>query len=305
MSNFPAPVRSGVEDALTRLGLNAKIHDVTPVAGGCINHGACVRTADASFFLKWNASAPPHFFEAEADGLRALGAPGIFRVPKPLAYGGGSGAPTWLLMEYVAPGHPGPDYEAELGRGLAALHATGATQKTFGWPRNNWIGSLPQSNRAGPSWAAFWRDQRLAPQFKRAVDGGHLAGDGRTIVTRVLELVPAALSDVDQGPPHLLHGDLWGGNAYATSDGTPAIIDPAVYRGHGEVDLAMTELFGGFGARFYAAYREAGSVTGAYDTYRRDLYQLYYLLVHVNLFGSQYERPTVEAGRRVVAALEG
>lgn len=303
MPNFPAPVKQGVEDALARLGLNPQVREISPVTGGCINHGARVDTADGSFFLKWNASAPPRFFEAEADGLRALGAPEVLKVPRPLAHGGGSGAPAWFLMEYVPPGRPSPAYEETLGRGLATIHGTGANQGTFGWPRKNWIGSLLQSNARGTSWSAFWRNQRLAPQLRMARGRGFLGGPEGKALDRVLDLTPGALSDVDQGPPHLLHGDLWGGNAYATANGTPALIDPAVYLGHGEVDLAMTELFGGFGARFYDGYRDAAGITDAYGAYRRDLYQLYYLLAHVNLFGSQYERATVAAAERVVAAL--
>jgi len=262
-----------------------------------------VDTADGSFFLKWNAAAPPHFFEAEADGLRALGSPGVLKVPSPLAHGGGSGAPAWFLMEYVPAGRPSPVYEETLGRGLAAVHQSGSSEATFGWPRRNWIGSLAQSNEAGTSWAAFWQNQRLTPQLRTARDHGFLGNAAGKALDKVVELTPAALADVDQGPPHLLHGDLWGGNAYPTAEGTPALIDPAVYLGHGEVDLAMTELFGGFGARFYDGYREAAGITDAYDAYRRDLYQLYYLLVHVNLFGSQYERATLTAANRVVAAL--
>ena len=119
---------------------------------------------------------------------------------------------------------------------------------------------------------------------------------------QTVELIPAALADVEGQTPHLLHGDLWGGNAFAGPDGEPVLIDPAVYRGHGEVDLAMTELFGGFDSRFYDAYAEAGGITAAYGEYRRDLYQLYYLLVHVNLFGAQYEGSTAGAARRVVDA---
>ena len=112
-----------------------------------------------------------------------------------------------------------------------------------------------------------------------------------------------ALADVDDGPAHLLHGDLWSGNAYAGPSGEPVLIDPAVYRGHGEVDLAMTELFGGFGSRFYEAYADVVGISRAYRAVRRDLYQLYYLLVHVNLFGEAYEGRTLAAARRVVAEL--
>jgi fructosamine-3-kinase len=123
------------------------------------------------------------------------------------------------------------------------------------------------------------------------------------VLDRVLDAIPRGLEDVDDGPPHLLPGDLWGGNAFASAEGEPVIIDPAVYRGHGEVDLAMTELFGGFGPGFYAAYDEVLPITDAYRAYRRDLYQLYYLLVHVNLFGGSYVGQTAAAAGRVAAAL--
>lgn len=304
MSDLPAPVRLGVQKALTRLGARG-IQRVVPVSGGCINHGARIDVGKRrSFFLKWNAEAPPRLFDAEADGLRALGEASALRLPSPVARGGGSGAPSWFLMEYIAPGTPTADFDERLGRGLAAVHASGAGEAGFGWHVNNWIGSLPQSNRRTPSWAAFWRDQRIVPQLTRARDGGHLSGPRGALLDRVVDAIPTALADVDGGPTHLLHGDLWGGNAYADAGGGPVIIDPAVYCGHGEVDLAMTELFGGFGPAFYAAYDEAGGITAAYRAYRRALYQLYYLLVHVNLFGASYEGRTVEAAQRVLSEVE-
>ena len=306
MSRIPPPVREGVQAALARLGLPSEVVGVTPVAGGCINHGArLVVEGGRAFFLKWNASAPPRFFDAEADGLRALGAARALRVPRAVARGGGSGAPSWLLMEHIEPGSPSPDFDERLGIGLARLHASAPPVTSFGWARDNWIGSLPQSNRQTRSWSALWSEQRLAPQLRRARDRGFLSGASTKSLDQVLDLVPRALADVDAGPVHLLHGDLWKGNSYAGPTGEPVIIDPAVYHGHGEVDLAMTELFGGFGARFYEAYADASTITGAYRAYRRDLYQLYYLLVHVNLFGAQYEARTLAAAERVVAALRG
>jgi fructosamine-3-kinase len=306
MSAIPAPVRDGVEGALGRLGHPRKITSVAPVTGGCINHGARLSVEGGSrFFLKWNAHAPPRFFDAEADGLRALAAARSLRVPAPLARGGGSGAPGWLLLEYIDAGRPAQDYEERLGQGLARLHASAPPGTAYGWSRSNWIGSLPQMNRESRSWSAFWRDQRLAPQLQRARDRGFLRGPGAAVLDRLLDLTPVALADVETGPVHLLHGDLWGGNAFAGPAGEPVLIDPAVYHGHGEVDLAMTELFGGFGARFYQAYAAAGRITQAYAAHRRDLYQLYYLLVHVNLFGAQYEERTLAAAARAAAALSG
>jgi fructosamine-3-kinase len=303
-ASLPPPVLEGVEDALRRLGLEGRVEGVAGVSGGCINHGARVDTPDGgSFFLKWNAAAPPGLFDAEADGLRALRDAGALRVPEPFARGGGSGVPAWLLMEHIPPGTPAPDHDERLGRGLAALHRSAEASETFGWARSNWIGSLPQSNRSAASWSAFWQEQRIGPQLRRAADDHALTRHDREVVERAADLVPRALEDVDAAGPHLLHGDLWSGNAYAAVDGGPVLIDPAVYHGHGEVDLAMTELFGGFGPRFYEAYDEVNPISAAYRRYRRELYQLYYLLVHVNLFGGAYARRTASAAGRVVSAL--
>ena len=303
-ARLPPPVLEGVKAALNRLGRSGDVRGLTPVGGGCINHGARLDAGGgASCFLKWNGSAPPGFFEAEAEGLRALRAAGTLRVPEPLAWGGGSGSPSWLLMEYLPPGPPAPDHDERLGEGLARLHRSADASAGFGWPRSNWIGSLPQSNRTSSSWSEFWRDERIVPQLRRAVDRGAFGDRDRRTLERTAELVPSALGDVDRGPPHLLHGDLWGGNAYAAEGGEPVVIDPAVYLGHGEVDLAMTELFGGFGRGFYDAYAAVAPVGPAYAHYRRDLYQLYYLLVHVNLFGRGYVRPSAAAAERVLAEL--
>jgi len=308
---LPDAIADAVCRALDERGLGRRVERVESVGGGCINHGARLETdAGASVFLKWNAAAPPGMFEAEADGLEALADAGTLRVPAPLAWSDGAHAGaagedghetsvSWLLMEHVPAGRASGAVDERLGAGLAALHAS-AEGDGFGWARDNWIGSLPQANEPSSSWADFWRERRLAPQLERARARGHLKD---AALDRVLDLCPAALADVER--PHLLHGDLWGGNWFAAEGGEPVLIDPAVYRGHGEVDLAMSELFGGFAPGFYDAYREARGITSAYGAYRRDLYQLYYLLAHVNLFGAGYEAGSLRAARRVVAALSG
>jgi fructosamine-3-kinase len=272
------------------------------VGGGCINHGARLALdGGSSFFVKWNHNAPVGVFDAEAEGLRALRRPGFLRVPEPLAWSDGESAPGWLLLEYVARGRPTTGYDERLAQGLASLHRSADAASQFGWSADNWIGPLTQSNQPSSSWSAFWRDRRLVPQVRLARSRGYFEDHTGRALNRMIEAVPVALADVDA--PHLLHGDLWSGNAYPGTDGEPVLIDPATYRGHCEVDLAMTELFGGFGPRFYAAYDEAAGISAAYHAYRRDLYQLYYLLVHVNLFGAQYLRRTVVAAERVSAAL--
>jgi fructosamine-3-kinase len=273
------------------------------VGGGCISQGARIDTeAGSVFFLKWHAAAPEGLFEAEVDGLRALQSTSTLRVPEPIASGGMPGGPSWLVLEYVPTGTPAPDYDERLGRGLAAMHASAGVDDSAGWSRPNWIGSLPQPNDPCPTWSAFWRDRRLGPQLELARARGYLRRDGGTL-DKLMASVEDALAGTEGGSAQLLHGDLWSGNAYAGPAGEPVLVDPAVYRGHGEVDLAMTELFGGFGPRFYAAYAEVAGIPPAYRAVRRDLYQLYYLLVHVNLFGRAYESRTRVAARSVLAAL--
>jgi fructosamine-3-kinase len=327
--SLPDPIRDAVGRALRERDLGGRITRVAPVSGGCINHGARIETeAGAELFLKWNAAAPPGMFAAEADGLASLALAGELRVPKAIAWdpggttrgpGGGRSARaaegdpglSWLLLEYLAPGRVSRFAEEALGRGLARLHTAGARAgvgasaeaDTFGWHRDNWIGSLPQDNTPTPSWADFWRDRRIMPQLDAARRRGHFAeGGAASIMLRVLDAIPGALGYVAQ--PELVHGDLWGGNWFTSESEDPVLIDPAVYLGHGEVDLAMSELFGGFGDSFYRAYRDERGIPAEYDGYRRDLYQLYYLLVHVNLFGASYEPGALRAARRVCAALE-
>ena len=312
---LPPALSETVRRALEASGLGRRIEEVTEVGGGCINHGARLDTdVGRSVFLKWNAKAPAGLFDAEADGLTALAAPEGLHVPAPLAWSndlGDESGVSWLLLEYVAPARASARSEERLGLGLAAIHAWGADASTpaagqaglrgagaFGWSRDNWIGSLPQVNEPRETWGEFWRERRLRPQLERARARGHLVDDA---LDHVLDITADALADVAE--PELVHGDLWGGNWFASEGGEPVVIDPAVYLGHGEVDLAMSELFGGFGTRFYEAYRDAHGISRAYEEYRRELYQLYYLLVHVNLFGSSYEAGSLRAARRVTAAL--
>lgn len=316
--SLPGSVREEVEHAVRRLeGDEASIRVVVPVGGGCINHGTRLETGSGgSYFLKWNPSAPRGIFEAEADGLRALRAaaervtePVRPRVPRPLATSeaaSSSSRPGWLLMEWLSPGPSTSEGGERLGRGLASLHALSAdmspegtmASEVFGWERSNWIGSLPQSNTPSASWADFWRDQRIAPQLATARDDGYLS-DG--LMDDLMDAIPRALAGVGQAS--LVHGDLWSGNSYPTDDGRAALVDPAVYRGDGEVDLAMTELFGGFGDPFYTAYDEVRPISAEYPSHRRALYQLYYLLVHVNLFGASYLAGSRRAAETVLAEL--
>jgi fructosamine-3-kinase len=230
--------------------------------------------------------------EAEADGLRELAAANAVRVPGPLAVGS-TGRHAYLALEWLDLAGDGRD--APLGRALARLHRN--TTPRFGWHRDNTIGGTPQLNGWLDDWPKFVRDRRLGPQLALAAGNGHggaLARDGE----RVLDVVPALLAG-HEPIASLLHGDLWSGNAGRLAfSGEPVIMDPAVYYGDREADLAMTELFGGFGPDFYAAYREAWPIDAGYPI-RRTLYNLYHVLNHLNLFGEGY----LAQARQMIGAL--
>lgn len=297
---LPASVLAGVEGALSaRAGRTVRVTAVRRVGGGCINPSARVDT-DASLiaFVKCNPAAPPGFFSAEAQGLAALRDARALRIPEVWGVGERGSAPVpWLLLEYVEPGRPAPDFAERLGACLAELHRRRST--LWGWPADNYIGSLPQPNGWLDRWVAFWRERRLEPQLRRARNAGFFAGADARAWHRVLDRLDHLLEGAEHDGPSLLHGDLWSGNVYADTTGAPVLVDPAVYYGHREVDLAMTELFGGFPARFYDAYRDAGPLDPAYTAVRRYAYQLYPLLVHVNLFGAGYRGSTMARVRKL------
>jgi fructosamine-3-kinase len=302
VSTLPASVRESIEVAAANRGLGTSIRSAAPVGGGCIHQGTRLTfESDATAFVKWSTSVPKGMFEAEAAGLAALrgasqDAGAGLVIPEVLGYGS-TPEGSWLMLEYVAPGRESPESDEALGRGLALLHGV-ATAGDFGWSEDNWIGSLPQSNSSNDSWSGFWITERIEPQLERARRAGACRAEA---FDRLLCALPAALGGLRS--PTLLHGDLWSGNAFTSSTGRPVLIDPAVYRGDGEVDLAMTELFGGFAPRLYSSYSEIRPIGSEYRAFRRDAYQLYYLLAHVNLFGGGYEAGARAAAERVVAAL--
>ncbi|MFL5385908.1 MAG: fructosamine kinase family protein [Longimicrobiaceae bacterium] len=288
---LPAAVRAEVEGAL------GPILRIGPVAGGCVSETFRIETGDGPVFLKHHPQAPLGLFTAEADGLRALreAVGGALRIPAVLALDPASDGARWIALEWLEPGARGPGFGERLGRGLAALHRGGV--RGWGWERPNFIGPLPQANEPAPAWAELWRDRRLAPQLAMARAAGRDAGPAGEW-DRLFDRLPELLAPAEEDGPSLLHGDLWSGNVLSAS-GEPALVDPAVYRGHREADLAMAELFGGFDAHFHAAYREAWPLLPGYAEVRRPIYQLYYLLVHVNLFGGGYGAQTAAVLRAV------
>ncbi|MEW5893114.1 MAG: fructosamine kinase family protein [Pseudomonadota bacterium] len=248
--------------------------------GGCINEAHVLHGRDGSrFFLKLNEAAKAAMFEAEAAGLNEILASHSLRAPRPVCWGS-AGGQAYLVLEYLELASHGS--AATLARRLAGMHRT--TQAQFGWRMDNTIGDTPQPNTPCPDWLEFWRDRRLHHQLRLAAK----RGAGRRLLEGGERLMSAlAAFFVGYRPqPSLLHGDLWGGN-YGFAAGEPVVFDPAVYYGDREADLAMTELFGGFGPDFYAAYREAWPLDPGYGV-RKTLYNLYHVLNHFNMFGGGY-----------------
>jgi len=265
--------------------LGSDVATTRGIAGGDINRAYEVALVDGRrLFVKANDSSPRGMFAAEARGLGWLGeAAGALRIPKVVAVASPEAPQQFLVLELVATGAPARDFDEKLGRGLAALHRHGA--QTFGLDHDNFIGWLPQANAAVSNWPEFYRARRLEAQLRRAADEGRASSRMRQGFDRLFRVLDEICGPAE--PPARLHGDLWGGNLLCDDRGGPCLIDPAVYGGHREIDLAMMRLFGGFGARVFDAYDEAWPLADGHRE-RVPLYQLYPLMVHVNLFGGSY-----------------
>lgn len=275
---------AALRDKLEAL-LGSTVAELARVSGGDINEtfGAALRDG-RRVFVKTHASPPPAMYACEAEGLRCLGEARALRVPHVLAHAEADArGPAVLVLERIDASRRARDFDEALGRGLAALHRSGLPE--LGWSRDNYIAVLAQKNAPRASWAAFYGEQRLLAQVELAVARGRAS---RALAARVEGLcarLPALVGPEE--PPARLHGDLWSGNVISDERGAPCLIDPAVYGGAREIDLAMMRLFGGFSERVFAAYDEAYALPEGHEE-RVALYQLYPLLVHVNLFGGSY-----------------
>lgn len=271
-------------------GNNNRILHTSPVAGGDINEAFRLELTDGTcVFMKANRKDNLSFFTAEAAGLDAMARTGMIGTPELLCFGTdeGRGGFSFLLMEWMQGKRQISHYWETFAHQLAAMHRA-PSQKfvpggRYGFHQNNYIGARPQTNTAYDSWVTFFRDCRLEPQIRSAE--AYLGSSDLKKTGWLLDHLDDFL--VEPEKPSLLHGDLWSGNVIVGNDGKAWLIDPAVYVGHAEADIAMTELFGGFPQEFYSAYREAGLLQPDYEG-RRDLYNLYQLLNHLNLFGRSY-----------------
>lgn len=253
-----------------------------PVSGGSINAAYRLETSKGHFFLKVNdAPQAGAMMAADAYGLQLLRQAGPLSIPEVIRQGTVDGQ-SYLLLAFIEEGKATAAFWQVFGEGLARLHQH--TADTFGLDRDNFIGSLPQRNQRHANWADFYREERLRPQVRMATQQNLLWPGAEAQFSRLYERLPDLCP---QEPPALTHGDLWSGNFLTAADGSPVLIDPAVSYAHREMDLGMSLLFGGFSPAFYEAYEQAYPTAPGFRE-RAGLYQLYYLLVHVNLFGRSY-----------------
>jgi protein-ribulosamine 3-kinase len=282
--------------ALTGLSLAPQPH--ARLKGGSIGECYAWEAGTQRIFVKLAPRAGLAALDAEAQGLEELAGTQALKVARVLARGTTHEA-AFLALEWIEAVAPDARCEARLGAGLAALH--GHTAARCGYAHENFIGATPQQNAWMDDWAAFFRERRLRPQLALAAQRGFAAE--LSCGERLLEAVPALLAG-RAAPASLLHGDLWGGNWLASAGGEPVLIDPAVYYGDREADLAMTTLFGGFSAAFYRSYEAAAPRARGWQV-RADLYNLYHVLNHANLFGGGYVQEARALMERLLAEARG
>ncbi len=286
--------------------LVGQITNVVGVGGGCISNASRIEAAGNSFFLKWSAGEAGGTFEAEAAGLKALRGSGrglvipeVFAARNSAAQAGPRAGldpqqgleprPSldqdigFILMEWIGEGRKGRDFWPRLGTALADLHRHPGS--SFGFESDNYIGRIEQINGFVDNWADFFLSNRLEFQRERARDLGRWRSHWDAHFDRLAARLPGILPDTPTAS--LVHGDLWAGNVIATASGAPVLVDPAAHYAHREVDLAMSELFGGFPNSFYRSYDETWPIEPGYQ-YRRDIYNLYHLINHLNHFGQSY-----------------
>ncbi|MBD2577677.1 fructosamine kinase family protein [Oscillatoria sp. FACHB-1406] len=272
-----------IAEQITKVtGKSFEVQQHRSVGGGCINQGYSITDGARTYFVKLNQASQLEMFEAEALGLQQMYDTQSIRVPQPLCCGM-SDRNSYIVMEWLEFGRADNAAWEEMGRKLAQMHAYPSPNGKFGWERNNTIGSTPQVNAWMDNWSEFFAEQRIGYQIRLAKRRGGSFPDTNATIAAIQEV----LADW-QPSPSLVHGDLWSGNAACTAAGEPAILDPATYWGDREVDLAMTELFGGFPAAFYRGYNAVFPLNEGYQR-RKTLYNLYHILNHFNLFGGGYE----------------
>ena len=285
MSAIPSSLRSKIEDSLVfKKGNNISILDIVTVSGGCINNTSKILTNEGSYFLKWNIDCDKNMFDLEKKGLEMLGRAQSIQTPKIISI-----ESEYILMDFIETVSFNTSSWEEAGRAIAELHQI--SSKSFGLDYNNFIGTLIQDNQQKDMWVDFYINQRIYPQL--------LSGNFPLSTIHLFEKLFINVEKFfPEECPSLLHGDFWQGNFLMSTDGV-FLIDPAIYFGFREMDIAMTKLFGGFNNRFYEAYNEHFPLAEGWEE-RVDICNLYPLLVHANLFGGSYHSQLISIVKRFI-----
>jgi len=273
-------------------GQNVSIIESRAIGGGCINEAFALTTTKGKFFVKYNrAKAFPQMFETEAQGLKILSETSVIGIPEVIAYSE-TDHYAFLLLEYIENGNANSHFWSDFGTKLANLHSISSS--LYGLDFDNYIGSLKQINRQHNNFIEFFVLNRLELQWKECRDKGFFSqSDQRhfdSLIASLHNIIPIE-------KPALIHGDLWNGNFMVSSTASPFLIDPAIYFGHRESDIAMSKLFGGFDPRFYEAYNDMLPLEKGWQS-RLNILNLYPLLVHVNLFGGGYANQVLQLIRQ-------
>jgi len=264
--------------------LKQKITDISPLSGGCISSAYKLKLNNTQeFFLKHNPSVSDKMFIAEAHGLQELNNSGAIRIPEVIMYDD-----DFILLEFIQQGNKSKKFFSDFGRSFALMHKH--SSETYGFYEDNFIGSNEQKNipvrSEKENWSSFYFNKRILFQLELAEKLGYATSELKKGIGKLEEKIEEIIGTSDEEPA-LLHGDLWGGNYMVDEHGNACLIDPAVYYGHREADLGMTKLFGGFSSEFYNAYNDTYPLQDGYE-YRENIYKLYHVLNHLNLFGGGY-----------------
>ena len=287
-------------EALAKLGLESgrdysSLREIKPIQGGSINEAYYVRTDDAEYFMKYHRDAPKDFFKSEAIGLRIIKETNTVSVPNYLSYSDQEDN-AFLLLEWIE-GEPTDDTETILGQKVAQLHQ--CVGRMHGFRNDTYIGLLPQPNKLMPNWLEYFRSYRLGAQIEQGVTKGVIKEDRHKRLEKLLERLDEWVPTFVE-PSHL-HGDFYSGNWIVGPGGEPFLVDPSFFYGDRQFDIAFTELFSGFSDGFYEAYNEVFPLRADYEEVK-PLYQLYYLLAHLNLFGERYGEKVDEIVERYVGS---
>jgi protein-ribulosamine 3-kinase len=284
VNTLPATLGDGIIAFLqSNVDSNIRLESFKIISGGCINHAGLLKTSVSEFFIKWNdAEHLPDMFEAESKGLSLLASTKTVRIPRVVGTGK-TDRHQFIILEFLDRQQPGKSFWKELGHQLAELHQFKGQQ--FGLEYDNYIGSIKQYNTQTSDWIRFFTEERISRQLMMAEKSGLTDHSLRKKFDIIFQKINSLLPTT--GRPSLIHGDLWGGNIVSDAIGNPCLIDPAVYYGIPEMEIAYTRLFGEFNKDFYSAYQEVNPIPPGFE-HRMDIYNLYPLLVHANLFGRSY-----------------